>query len=132
MHAGRTVRVTFQSRAAARRGPTAPDGKPMPTTASSGSRSSERARVDAVTLEPPLLTALITANREKRRRVSLTLIPKHMVQAVLAIEDRRFYEHPGIDPIRMVGAHHHQPARRQAVPGRRQHASRSSWSRTSS
>lgn len=60
--------------------------------------------VESVRLEPPLLTALITANREKRRRVSLALIPRHMVQAVLAIEDRRFYEHPGIDPIRIVGA----------------------------
>ncbi len=27
-----------------------------------------------------------------------------MQQAVLAIEDRRFYRHPGIDPIRIVGA----------------------------
>ena len=27
-----------------------------------------------------------------------------MQQAVLAIEDRRFYLHPGIDPIRIVGA----------------------------
>ncbi len=26
------------------------------------------------------------------------------MNAVLAIEDRRFYEHPGIDPVRMVGA----------------------------
>jgi penicillin-binding protein 1B len=60
--------------------------------------------VDRLRLEPPLLTALITANREKRRRVSLSLIPRHAVQAVLAIEDRRFYDHPGIDPIRIVGA----------------------------
>ena len=27
-----------------------------------------------------------------------------MTQAVLAIEDRRFYEHPGVDPIGMMGA----------------------------
>ena len=27
-----------------------------------------------------------------------------MVQAVLAIEDRRFYSHPGIDPVAIVGA----------------------------
>ena len=27
-----------------------------------------------------------------------------MVQAVLAIEDRRFYEHPGIDPIGIASA----------------------------
>src|SRR5450830_2124081 len=27
-----------------------------------------------------------------------------MAQAVLAIEDRRFYDHPGIDPIGIAGA----------------------------
>ena len=27
-----------------------------------------------------------------------------MVEAVIAIEDRRFFEHPGVDPIRAVGA----------------------------
>ena len=36
--------------------------------------------------------------------VPLAQIPKQLVNAVLAIEDRRFYEHPGIDPIRIVGA----------------------------
>ena len=37
--------------------------------------------------------------REKRRDVPLAAIPPRMVQAVLAIEDRRFYDHPGVDPI---------------------------------
>jgi penicillin-binding protein 1B len=60
--------------------------------------------VDRLTLEPPLLTALVNAGREKRRMVPLAQIPKHLVNAVLAIEDRRFYEHPGVDPIRIVGA----------------------------
>ena len=59
---------------------------------------------DTVTLDPPLLTALMSGEREKRRQVRLKQIPAHVVNAVLAIEDRRFYEHPGIDPIRMVGA----------------------------
>jgi penicillin-binding protein 1B len=36
--------------------------------------------------------------------VALSAIPPIVVQAVLAIEDRRFYEHPGIDPIGMAGA----------------------------
>ena len=62
------------------------------------------ARVASVTLEPPLLTALVSGAREKRRRVALDTIPSRMQQAVLAIEDRRFYLHPGVDPIRMVGA----------------------------
>ncbi len=57
-----------------------------------------------VTLDPPLLTGLINAGREKRRRVALSSIPSRMVQAVLAIEDRRFYDHPGVDVIRTVGA----------------------------
>ncbi|HET9372760.1 MAG TPA: PBP1A family penicillin-binding protein, partial [Vicinamibacterales bacterium] len=40
----------------------------------------------------------------KRRRVALESIPARMQEAVLAIEDRRFYYHPGLDPIRIVGA----------------------------
>ena len=36
--------------------------------------------------------------------MALTAIQPRMVQAVLSIEDRRFYEHPGIDPIGMGGA----------------------------
>ncbi len=58
--------------------------------------------VDRVTLEAPLLAAL--APGQRRRHVPLATIPKVVVQAVLAIEDRRFYDHPGIDPIRLVGA----------------------------
>jgi penicillin-binding protein 1B len=58
----------------------------------------------AVTLDAPMLTALVSASREKRRQVPLSAIPTRMVQAVLAIEDRRFYSHPGVDPIRMAGA----------------------------
>jgi penicillin-binding protein 1B len=60
--------------------------------------------VDRVTLDAPLLTAFMTGSREKRRRVALEAIPPRMREAVLAIEDRRFYYHPGVDPIRMVGA----------------------------
>jgi penicillin-binding protein 1B len=61
-------------------------------------------RVTQVELDPPLLSALVTTSRERRRRVPLSAIPAHVQQAVLAIEDRRFYRHPGIDPIRIVGA----------------------------
>ena len=64
-----------------------------------GSQPSER-----VTLERPVLTALISGEREKRRDVALSVIPPRVVQAVLAIEDRRFYAHPGVDPIGVVGA----------------------------
>ncbi|MDQ3070545.1 MAG: PBP1A family penicillin-binding protein, partial [Acidobacteriota bacterium] len=60
--------------------------------------------VQGVTLEAPLITALASGEREKRRNVPLASIPPRMIQAVLAIEDRRFYEHPGLDPIGIAGA----------------------------
>ena len=63
-----------------------------------------KAALERVTLDAPLLTALMTGSREKRRRVALETIPARMQEAVLAIEDRRFYYHPGVDPVRMVGA----------------------------
>ncbi len=65
----------------------------------SGSKSTGR-----VTLDAPVLTALIGGEREKRRPVALSAIPPRVVQAVLAIEDRRYYYHPGVDPIRLAGA----------------------------
>jgi penicillin-binding protein 1B len=55
-----------------------------------------------VGLEAPMLAAL--AQGQKRRNVPLASIPKPVVDAVIAIEDRRFYDHPGIDVIRSVGA----------------------------
>ena len=58
--------------------------------------------IDSISLEAPLLTAL--APGEKRRYLPLGSIPPIVVQAVIAIEDRRFFEHPGVDPIRAVGA----------------------------
>jgi len=61
-------------------------------------------RASRVTLDTPLLTALMSTGRAKRRQVPLEKIPERAVQAVLAIEDRRFYSHFGVDPVRTVGA----------------------------
>ena len=55
-------------------------------------------------LDAPLLTSIISGEREKRRPVALSAIPERVTQAVLAIEDRRFYDHPGVDIIRSIGA----------------------------
>ncbi|MEI6668073.1 MAG: PBP1A family penicillin-binding protein [Acidobacteriota bacterium] len=101
---GRTIRATFRPLNSREAGPVGPDGKMVPTTVIDKIEIVGGRPVEAVRLEQPLMTALVTANREKRRSVSLSLLPKVMVHAVLAIEDRRFYEHPGIDPIRIIGA----------------------------
>lgn len=55
-------------------------------------------------LKPELLSNAIEGNREKRRPVSYAEIPDVLVKAVLAAEDRRFFSHGGIDPIRIVKA----------------------------
>ena len=62
------------------------------------------AAVDSAEVEPELLTSLFDSSREKRRAISYNDIPKILREAVLSVEDRRFFEHPGFDPIRILGA----------------------------
>jgi len=57
-----------------------------------------------LTLEPELITYLFDESREKKRVVKFEEVPDHVVKAVLAIEDRRFFSHPGLDPWRIIGA----------------------------
>jgi penicillin-binding protein 1B len=97
---GRIVRVEFNPPAPVRRAT-------GPAPVASGIRTLQvvgRGNADALQLDTPLLTALMTAGREKRRRVPLATIPKRMQQAVIAIEDQRFYSHPGLNPITAVGS----------------------------
>jgi penicillin-binding protein 1B len=61
--------------------------------------------LSAYELEPQLVTALFDAEqRSKRQVVKYGDIPKVMVDAVLAIEDRRFFEHSGVNFTRMFEA----------------------------
>ena len=58
----------------------------------------------AYQLEPQLITALSEdKNRTKRRLVTFNEIPNQLVQAVTSIEDRRFFEHGGVDYHSMLG-----------------------------
>jgi penicillin-binding protein 1B len=54
--------------------------------------------------EPALITNYFDASRAKRRLVEFEEIPKILVKAVLAGEDRVFYDHYGVHPKRIVGA----------------------------
>jgi len=66
-------------------------------------------------LEPTLITGLSEdQNRTKRRIITYDEIPSNLVQAVVSIEDRRFFEHGGVDYIRMIGA-----MRNDLTPGHR-------------
>jgi penicillin-binding protein 1B len=59
---------------------------------------------DFVDIEPELVTNLFDSTREKRRIVRFDDLPKIMVNAVLAAEDKRFFEHGGLDFVRVFGA----------------------------
>ena len=61
-------------------------------------------RYRAQTLEPTLITYLFDESRERRRLVRYEDLPEHLVNAILAIEDRRFFSHPGLDPFRILAA----------------------------
>jgi penicillin-binding protein 1B len=99
--AGKVVTVAFPEPQVPRK----KTAKPPPPPPERVSRIQAAGKpVDRVTLDAPLLTGMMTGTREKRRRVALDTIPARMQEAVLAIEDRRFYYHPGVDPIRMAGA----------------------------
>jgi len=55
-------------------------------------------------LEPQLITNLFDRNREKRRLVKFADIPKVLVDAVTSAEDKRFFQHQGFDPLRIIKA----------------------------
>jgi penicillin-binding protein 1B len=61
--------------------------------------------LDAYELEPVMITSLFDAGqRSKRQVVKYEEIPKVLRDAVLAIEDRRFFQHSGVNFLRMAEA----------------------------
>jgi penicillin-binding protein 1B len=59
----------------------------------------------AYELEPQLVTALFEGQgRSKRELIKFQDIPPVLVNAVLAIEDRRFFQHGGVNYIRLLEA----------------------------
>ena len=71
-NAGQTVRASLQRPARRQAGRAAAAGR---ASGSSGSRSPPSGPKDTVTLDPPLLTSLMSGEREKRRQVRLGQIP---------------------------------------------------------
>ena len=71
--------------------------------------------LDSSVLEPELVTAISNEKqRQKQKLVSFKDLPKDYVNAVVAIEDRQFFEHPGINVRGILRA-----ARRDVGEGQR-------------
>ena len=60
-------------------------------------RNSGRA-LDLFRLEPGLVGSIYPAHRQDRVLVKRADLPGHLVNGLLAVEDRRFFDHKGVDP----------------------------------
>ncbi|MHC5267761.1 PBP1A family penicillin-binding protein [Enterococcus sp. LJL98] len=68
--------------------------------------------LDEQKLESPNSSIFIASNgqafqelgTEKRETIAATEIPPLLEDAIVSVEDRRFYKHIGVDPIRIVGS----------------------------
>ncbi len=60
-------------------------------------RSGDRREIDLYRLEPALIGSIYPAHNEDRVLVQRGDLPDHLVEALLAVEDRRFFEHRGVD-----------------------------------
>src|ERR1700723_1346263 len=83
--------------------------EPATITVANGAVTAINSRVSgdlaAYELEPQMLTSLFDAEqRSKRQLVKYDQIPKVMVDAVTSIEDRRFFQHNGVNFLRLAEA----------------------------
>ena len=87
------------------------------TEISAITRPQDASPLDFADIEPELLTNLFDSSREKRRVVRFDDLPPVLVHAVLAAEDKRFFEHGALDMLRVFGAAFHDISRGQKAQG---------------
>lgn len=57
----------------------------------------QQADVEVARIEPELISTLSNKVRERRKIIDYNDLPKYLVDGIVAIEDRQFFEHPGIN-----------------------------------
>ncbi len=67
-------------------------------------RTNDGLRINSVALEPEVVRSVHEQSYEDRIPISLENTPRHLLDAVIAIEDQRFFNHNGLDPRRVLGA----------------------------
>ncbi|HJU04736.1 MAG TPA: transglycosylase domain-containing protein, partial [Nitrospiraceae bacterium] len=67
-------------------------------------RLSDEKDAGTVSLEPPLLGGLLAESRQVREWIPFEKIPPRLIDAVLSVEDHRFYQHIGVDPLAVLRA----------------------------
>ena len=69
-----------------------------------GLRNPAGAELALVRLDPLLIGGIYPSNNEDRVLVRLKEVPKNLVNALVAIEDRKYFSHAGVDPRGMARA----------------------------
>lgn len=64
----------------------------------------DKADIDVVRLEPAVMGRIYPSHQEDRLLVKLEDVPDDLVNALLAVEDRQFYSHFGINPKAIIRA----------------------------
>ena len=64
----------------------------------------QRRELKVYELEPRLVANLSEEGRERRRLARFHDFPNSLVNAVVSVEDKRFFQHSGFDPIRILKA----------------------------
>ncbi len=67
-------------------------------------RLTDNVTLRGVRIEPELITSIFNNEMEDRLPVSLKAVPKSVVDAIIATEDKGFYEHEGISIRGTIGA----------------------------
>ncbi len=60
--------------------------------------------IEYIRLEPVLLDRISNNNEEDRLLISISNVPQKVIDTLIAVEDRKFYEHHGINPIAIIRA----------------------------
>jgi len=69
-----------------------------PNSIKSIAREDNGKSISLLEIEPEEIMLFFGRERERRRLVSIQKVPQHFIDAVLAAEDHRFFQHWGIDP----------------------------------
>jgi penicillin-binding protein 1B len=60
--------------------------------------------INSISLEPWLVTRLVSSGREDRMLVQINNVPPILTQALVAVEDQDFYQHFGVAPLSILRA----------------------------
>ena len=63
-----------------------------------------RKNINSIYLEPWLVTRLVSSVREDRMLVQINDVPPILTQALVAVEDKDFYQHFGVAPLSILRA----------------------------